>query len=716
MSYRNAARRRHTKGVVLFTVVCILLFLFIMIMSTLSVVSSAQRRTYTKFKENQAYFTARSAIDGFIIAASNKTDSGTKNQLYKDFYNLCKSGTIVKAEDVPTIDDLEGNTGVMKAEIECPQPDESSGKLEYLFGTCKLYVHKTSDYSGRIVSHVVLDDCESTVYLYIEWDPPAPELFKNAMTSFEGTTSAIGSAIYGGSSYEVKGTNKNPESGTYDYRNSGKVVRSASYGSGITLNSSPTFIFQDTVPELKKDSEGNPIYQKSPSQYNGFAVMGDLTVNNNIVVQGYNDSGKAPYFYVDGYLDFVSSGCNIGTDLDGNASTDDENKVNIYCNRLNMGNSGNKFNGDLIIYNATSSSDEVSVFAAQSSNACGDSYFNGEINGDIYCDGNLKLGQNAVVNGNIYCSGTLTFSNIDISCVSGTFVGGSVIDRNGNNITLDHKYSAMPDSFKTKDVIRGKAKNSEEYTPGIITLPSANVDNYAKRNEDNTIADEEGLYPAFGYFKDSANGDAWTERTEPDSSWTKLSNLFPMNSDGQTYVIDATANPQKIVIDGVLFGDNVRNNKIVIKGDKKVEFYFTDTASLWSGGSSGNMIVTEKFYDNLVNGNNQYMTSPGQDNLMLNTFFYVQDGATLNLENTMVMAYIYGPNAKLTMNNGIEIQNTYFDGVNIGTNKTNFIGSAVFGEISGSNNNGGFFLPPSNDEPTPDEPEKFWRDSYYSNH
>lgn len=713
MSYRNAGRHRHTKGVVLFTVVAIMLFLLIMIASTLSVVSSAQRRTYTKFKENQAYFTARSGIDGFLIAASNETEGG-KNQLYKDFYDLCKNGTIVKSSEVPTIDDLEGNSNVMKAEVECPQPDQSGGQLEYLFGTCKIYAHKTSDYSGRIVSHVVLDDCESTVYLYIEWDPPAPELFKNALTSFEGTTSAIGMSIYGGSSYEIVGTNRNPSSSTYDYRNSGKVVRSAAYGSGISLNSSPTFIFQDTVPELKKDSDGNYYYQNGSSQYNGFAVMGDLTVNNNIQVQGYNESGKKPYFYVDGYLNFVSSGCEIGTDFNGNMSTDDENKVNIYCNRLNMGNSGNKFNGDLTIYNATSTSDEISVFAEQSPDACGNSYFNGQIDGDIYCDGDLELGQNAVVNGNIYCSGELTFNNRDTSCVSGTFVGGTVIDKNGADITADHQYSEMPDSFKTKDEVRGEANNDEEYTPGIITLPTSNADNYVKVNEDNTPSGEEGLYPAFGYYKDE--NDEWKERTEPDPTWTKLGNLFPMNANGQTYVIDASENPQKIVVDGVLFGDNVNNNKIVIKGDKKVEFYFTNTAQLWTGGSRGNMIVTEKFYDNMFNGNNQYMTSPGEDNLMLNTYFYVQDGATLNLEGTMIMAYMYGPNAKVTMNNGVEIYNTYYDGVNIGSNKTNFIGSVVFSEIEGSNNNGGYFLPPEKDEPSPDEPEKFWRDSYYSNH
>lgn len=713
MADKKVRRHKRTKGVVLFTVVAIMFMLLIMIMATLAVVSSANRRTYTKFKENQAYFTARSAVDGFVIAASNKTDGGSNNQLYKDFYKLCKNGTVVKESDVPTFDDLDSNSNVMKAELTFPQPSESGGDLKYLFGTCKLYAHKTSDYTGRIIAHVTLDDCESSVFLYIEWDPPKPDLFKNAMTSFDKTTSAIGMSIMGGASVDIAGSAVNPAATTLNYMNSGKVVRSASYGSGVTFHSTPQFIFQDVVPKLEQQPDGSFAYVAGTPQYAGLTVMGDCNVANNIKVSGNATAGYTPYVYVDGYLTNNSSGSIFGADVSGNYSTDPKNSVNVYCNRLSITNGGNKFNGDITIYNATSDSNETSVFAEQTSDATGDSYFNGEIKGDIYCDGNLKLGQNAKVNGNIYCSGTLTFENIDTTCVSGTFVGGLVLDKTGADITADHTYTNMPATYKEKNTVRGKATGSGKYTSGIITIPSSNMNNYGGVNEKNEPLNDGSIYPAFGYYKD---GNTWTPRTTPDPSWTRLSNLFPMNSNGATYEIDATTNDQKFVVDGVLFGDNVNNNYIVIKGDKKVEFYFTNTARLYSGGSSGNMIVTEKFYDNMVNHNNQYMTSVGEDNLILNTFCYFEDGSNFEIKNSMIMGYMYGPNATVTLENGKSVDNTYYDGVSVGTNPTNFIGSCVFGAINGTNNNGGFFLPPSNKADDGENPDKFWRDVYYSNH
>lgn len=714
MADKKVRRHKRTKGVVLFTVVAIMFMLLIMIMATLAVVSSANRRTYTKFKENQAYFTARSAIDGFSIAASNKTNGGTSNQLYKDFLDLCKNGTVVKESEVPTIDSLDSNSNVMKMEITFPQPDESDGDLKYLFGTCKLYAHKTSDYTGRIIAHVTLSDCESTVYLYIGWDPPKPDLFKNAMTSFDKTTSAIGMSVMGGASVDIAGSSVNPASNTLDYRNSGKVVRSASYGSGVTFNSTPQFIFQDVVPRLKKQADGTYAYEAGSPQYSGLTVMGDCNVNNNIKICGNTTAGYTPYVYVDGYLTNNSSGSFFGADVNGNVSTDPQNAVNIYCNRLSITNSRNKINGNITIYNKTSDSSEASVFAAQTPDATGDSYFNGDITGDIYCDGDLKLGQNAKVNGNIYCSGKLTFDNIDTTCVTGSFVGSQVIDKSGADITTDHTYSSMPASFKDKNTVRGKAKNSTEFEPGIITIPSSNMSNYVGVNEKNEPLNDGSIYPAFGYYKD---GDTWTPRTSPDPSWARLGNLFSMNTNGATHEIDATTNDQKIVVDGVLFGDNVNNNAIVVKGDKKVEFYFTKNAVMNTGGSGGNMIVTQKFYNNMVNGDDQYMTSIGKDNLTLNVFCYFEDGTNFSIDNgNMIMAYMYGPNATISFNNGKSVDNTYYDGVPVGTNPTNFIGSCVFGAINGSNNNGGFFLPPSNKDDSGDDPDKFWHDTYYSNH
>lgn len=59
-------RPRKLKGAVLIMVVTMLFVLIVMLLATLTVVSNANRRTITKFEENQAYYTARSALEVYI--------------------------------------------------------------------------------------------------------------------------------------------------------------------------------------------------------------------------------------------------------------------------------------------------------------------------------------------------------------------------------------------------------------------------------------------------------------------------------------------------------------------------------------------------------------------------------------------------------------------------------------------------------------------------
>lgn len=53
------------RGAVLIMVLTVMFVLIIMLMATLTVVSTAGQRIYTKYEENQAYYTARSALDVF---------------------------------------------------------------------------------------------------------------------------------------------------------------------------------------------------------------------------------------------------------------------------------------------------------------------------------------------------------------------------------------------------------------------------------------------------------------------------------------------------------------------------------------------------------------------------------------------------------------------------------------------------------------------------
>ncbi len=81
---KGPKRHRGLSGTVLIMILTVMVVLIIMLMATLSVVTTANQRIYTKFEENQAYYTARSALDVF-----------TKNMLSdKKYYAQDGSGDI----------------------------------------------------------------------------------------------------------------------------------------------------------------------------------------------------------------------------------------------------------------------------------------------------------------------------------------------------------------------------------------------------------------------------------------------------------------------------------------------------------------------------------------------------------------------------------------------------------------------------------------------
>lgn len=70
---QTAKAPKRLSGAVLIMVVTVMFVLIIMLMATLTVVSTAKNRTYTKFEENQAYYTARSALDIYVGMLGDST-------------------------------------------------------------------------------------------------------------------------------------------------------------------------------------------------------------------------------------------------------------------------------------------------------------------------------------------------------------------------------------------------------------------------------------------------------------------------------------------------------------------------------------------------------------------------------------------------------------------------------------------------------------------
>ncbi len=81
--------RKTLKGAVLIMVLTVMFVLIIMLLATLTVVSTANQRSYLKFEENQAYYSARSALDAYTQSLIGDSD----HYLYK-----ADGTTVVKYE------------------------------------------------------------------------------------------------------------------------------------------------------------------------------------------------------------------------------------------------------------------------------------------------------------------------------------------------------------------------------------------------------------------------------------------------------------------------------------------------------------------------------------------------------------------------------------------------------------------------------------------
>ena len=71
---KESKRRRSLSGAVLVMILTVMFVLIILLTATLTTVTTANQRIYTKFEENQAYYTARSALDVFT---QNMLDDGS---------------------------------------------------------------------------------------------------------------------------------------------------------------------------------------------------------------------------------------------------------------------------------------------------------------------------------------------------------------------------------------------------------------------------------------------------------------------------------------------------------------------------------------------------------------------------------------------------------------------------------------------------------------
>lgn len=160
-------RPRSLKGAVLIMVITILFVLIVMLLATLAVVSSTTQRTYTKYEETQAYYTARSVLEVYIdeILSSSEdfvippTSEGTDSN-EQIIMNAMKAGGFktIKHVDSETSAEVEG--------LDVKYEKDGSGNI--------IDKYKV-DFSGEKIQQGFAYQQEIFGYLNpkYEWDPTA---------------------------------------------------------------------------------------------------------------------------------------------------------------------------------------------------------------------------------------------------------------------------------------------------------------------------------------------------------------------------------------------------------------------------------------------------------------------------------------------------------------------------------------------------------------
>lgn len=392
-------RLKSVGGTVLIMVLTVMLVLIIMLMATLTVVTTAGQRIYAKYEEQQAYYTARSALDVFTKMLNDSTYGdtvtvGATTVFETQGYNIQKSLYDIIAQSDP------GATNPVKNKNPYSAVSGAMASQPYIEYTAVL-----PDLNGGTDQYGKLNDGSLTVRVEVldrtlncgsDGTPATGKRSKDAMklkitatTSFEGVESSAAMTML----------TKAPAATTAD--------RAVTVTGGGTMQFNNTSILGGIVAPVNANMGNNP------------CVWGNVFIGDgfNSAVALHTTVTEGEWVYVRGKETSPTTRDNIkwdnnGMDIAGiNNTTDSTKTPNLFMDGnvelgtgTTFGSAGKEvrtvISGDLIY-----------------SQAAGHTF-----NGDLYVGGNLTVAssQQITVNGNLYVGGNCDWSGGGTITVTGS--------------------------------------------------------------------------------------------------------------------------------------------------------------------------------------------------------------------------------------------------------------------------------------------------------
>ncbi|MDO5560940.1 MAG: hypothetical protein Q4F95_15265 [Oscillospiraceae bacterium] len=433
MDKTDSQKKPVLKGAVLFTVLTVMFVMIIIVLTTITLAGTASKRAYSSWYDNQTNYTAQSFVDG--VVSSFRTDQSINNNLgAKIVASLTTKGQVISVDvsadgstNIPGYGNIKSLTftyvgdntkdyymgGVSASSLANQKIIKVSAEVE-MGG-------ETSTYSKYVVGEVKGSTTDGNGGGY------------NALGSNPGgegssTSPKIMGSTYVGidPKYDLPGAAK---LGPSVLGNNALIMQEAFYNSPLRVNSSTRFVFGRNDP--------------ATNNYSGLVVLGDFKIENNANFESQykipninlttKDQQEAenisnlPYIYTSGKLTFqtnpaVQGPFNFYCDTIQSTNTLDLKESNLFC----------KGTGLSVLGAQTKLLDWAgSVVTTDSAD------INDLRTGNIYCMGNLRIGNNTEINGDLYVKGNLDITSLnnpgDLKVSGGVYVGQTISVGGGKN-------------------------------------------------------------------------------------------------------------------------------------------------------------------------------------------------------------------------------------------------------------------------------------------
>lgn len=704
----KSKRLKSFGGTVLIMVLTVMLVLIIMLMATLTVVSTASQRIYTKYEEQQAYYTARSALDVFTRMLNDGTyeiDSAHTTQGYK----IQESLYDIIAQSDPHCTDPAKNSnpyasGAMASQqyieytVSLPSMSDGSGTVRYGKlddGTSKIKVEvldRALDSSGnrkkdsmkiKVTSTTTFEGVEGMVSVVLNTKSPTANMADRAVTITGGGTMQVNNtSILGGIAAPVNANMGN------DPCIWGDIFIGDGFASAVSLHTTVT--------------EGEWLYIRGKETSPG--VRDPITWGNSgLDISGVNASGddsKTPNLFLDGDVNigtntsFGGAGKEVRTIITGNLNWTQAADITV--------------NGDLYVMG------NVTVWAAKTFTVTGNLYVGGT------CD--WSSGATINVGGSMYAGTVSPFmtgspavaSNITIGASSGAAAVASI----GNSIPIT--ITGFKYGTKTDDQVKAELNTNHG---DIIINWDGKLFN---------MSSELKLYQQYHWYSDISDGTVTaseyaflstedlekildpSQTFEYPTDFKRIHEYVDANGGGASFGTPVKlegggriSSPGKYIFDSswTWFDQNFNGNPFIIDAGGQVEIYIKPGNYSANGGKiiveSG---TTVKFYgvgnytfNNLPivtreveNGGDLYVGRYGSDGtaatlMSMPISYYFEGDSEVWLDtNSLMVGHFYIPRGTVrnTGSAGTDISNRlYYNNVNFMGNNGRSSRFSILGSI-----------------------------------